>query len=114
AASPWGRPIIPLEMISVLAEYTSRRARFPVKGPAGGLFADQEIRLLDGPLFVGEDYLIRREIVALSESRRTESYWVRTRIFDADGVSLKAQMLLNHATLKDSYAGYAEAAAATT
>ncbi len=44
AASPWGRPIIPLEMISVLAEYSSGSARFPVKGPAVGLFADQEIR----------------------------------------------------------------------
>ena len=106
AASPWGRPIIPLEMISVLAEYTGGEARFPVKGPAVGLFADQEIRLVDGPLFVGEDYLIRREIVALSESRRTESYWVKTRIFDAAGTRLKAEMLLNHATLKESYAGY--------
>ena len=111
AASPWGRPIIPLEMISVLAEYSAGRARFPTKGPAIGLFADQEIRLVGGPLFVGEDYLIRREIAALSESRRTESHWVRTRIFDAAGQTLKAEMLLNHATLKDSYAGYAEAAA---
>ena len=109
AASPWGRPIIPLEMISVLAEYTSPRARFPVKGPAVGLFADQEIRLIDGPLFVGEDYLIRREIIALSESRRAESYWVRTRIFDAGGKRVKAEMLLNHATLKDSYAAYSAA-----
>ena len=29
--------------------------------------------------------MIRREIVALAESRRTESYWVHTRIFDAAG-----------------------------
>lgn len=109
AASPWGRAIIPLEMISVLAEYSSRQAGFPVKGPAVGLFADQEIRLIDGPLFVGEDYLLRREIVALAESKRTESYWVRTRIFDASGRRQVAEMLLNHATLKHSYAGYAEA-----
>ena len=109
AASPWGRPIIPLEMISVLAEYSSRQAEFPVKGPAVGLFADQEIRLIDGPLFVGEDYVLRREIVALAESKRTESYWVRTRIFDASGERQVAEMLLNHATLKHSYAGYAEA-----
>ena len=108
-ASPWGRAIVPLEMVSVLAEYSSANARFPVKGPAVGLFADQEIRMVDGPLFVGETYLIRREIAALSESRRTESYWVRSRIFDETGVRLKAEMLLNHATLKDSYAGYAEA-----
>jgi hypothetical protein len=106
ASTPWGRAIIPTEMVSVLAEYSSHRARFPVKGPAVGLFADQEIRMLDGPLIVGEDYLIRREIAALAQSRRTESYWVRTRIFDATGTTQKAEMLLNHATLKDSYAGY--------
>jgi hypothetical protein len=107
--SPWGRAIIPLEMISVLAEYSSHQAGFPVKGPAVGLFADQEIRLIDGPLFVGQDYLIRREIAALAESRRTESYWVRSRIYTADGTRQVAEMLLNHATLKHSYAGYAEA-----
>jgi hypothetical protein len=109
SASPWGRAIIPLEMISVLAEYSSRQAEFPVKGPAVGLFADQEIRLIDGPLFVGEEYVLRREIAALAESKRTESYWVRTRIFDASGKRQVAEMLLNHATLKHSYAGYAEA-----
>jgi hypothetical protein len=106
AASPWGRAIIPLEMVSVLVEYTSPKAGFPVKHPVAGLFADLEIRMIDGPLFVGEDYLIRREIVALAESKRTESYWVRSRIFDASGQNLKAEMLLNHATLKHSYAGY--------
>ncbi|RYF94796.1 MAG: hypothetical protein EON95_03945 [Caulobacteraceae bacterium] len=107
--SPWGRPIIPLEMISVLAEYSSHQAKFPVKGPAVGLFADQELRLIDGPLFVGEEYVLRREIAALAQSKRTESYWVRTRIFDSAGQRQVAEMLLNHATLKDSYAGYAEA-----
>lgn len=112
SATPWGRAVIPLEMISVLAEYTSPSAKFPVKGPAVGLFADQEIRMVDGPLFVGEDYVIRREIVALSESKRTESYWIKTRIYDASGAKLKAEMLLNHASLKHSYAGYDEARAA--
>ena len=93
----------------MLAEYSSRDARFPVRGPAVGLFADQEIRMIDGPLFVGEDYLLRREIAALSDSRRTESYWMRTRIFDASGKRQVAEMLLNHASLKQSYAGYEEA-----
>ena len=112
ATSPWGRAIIPFEMLSVLFEYSSREAAFPVKGPAVGLFADQEIRVIDGPLFVGEDYVLRREIVALAESKRTESYWVRTRVFDAKGEKQVAQMLLNHASLKHSYAGYADAAQA--
>jgi hypothetical protein len=65
--------------------------------------------LFSNLLFVGEGYLIRREIIALSESRRTESYWVRTRLFDAAGKRVKAEMLLNHATLKDSYTPYASA-----
>lgn len=108
SGNPWGRPIVPLEMVSVLAEYSSAKAKFPVKGPAVGLFADQEIRMIEGPLFVGEDYVIRREIAALSESKRTESYWVRSRIFDRTGTKQVAEMLLNHATLKHSYAGYAE------
>lgn len=106
SSSPWGRAIIPLEMVSVLVEYTSSKAKFPVKHPVVGLFADLEIRMIDGPLFVGENYLLRREIVALAESKRTESYWVRTRIFDETGKRLKAEMLLNHATLKQSFAGY--------
>lgn len=112
-ASPWGRAIIPLEMVSVLANYSIGQARIPVKHPVIGLFADQEIRMIDGPLFVGEDYVLRREIVALSESKRTESYWVRTRIFDSAGTKQVAEMLLNHATLKHSYANY-EAERAST
>jgi hypothetical protein len=115
-STPWGRAIVPLEMISVLAQYTSREtgreSAFPTRGPAVGLFADQEIRLIDGPLFVGEDYIVRREIVALSESKRTESLWVRTRIFDKTGKRQVAEMLLNQATLKQSYAGYDDQRAA--
>ncbi len=106
SASPWGRAIIPTEMVSVLAEYSNRLAGFPVKGPAIGLFADLEIRYLNGPLFVGEDYLIRREIVALSQGRRTENYWTRTRIFDATGETQMAETLLNHGVLKHSYKAY--------
>lgn len=112
SATPWGRAITPMEMVSVLASYSSKLADFPVKQPVVGLFADQEIRMIDGPLFVGEDYLIRREVVALSESRRTESYWVRSRIYDASGEMVKAEMLFNHAVLKHSYPNYeAEASA---
>jgi len=46
----------------------AREDRLPVRGPAVGLFADQEIRLLRGPLFVGENYITEREVVALSGS----------------------------------------------
>ena len=106
ASSPWGRAIIPTEMISVLLGATSDQTGFRSRGPAVGLFAGQEIRLLRGPLFVGHTYLLEREIVALSESARTESVWIRTRVFDGNSPEPVAEMILNSATLKASYANY--------
>jgi hypothetical protein len=109
-ASPWGRAIIPLEMISVLLQYSSRssgrESAFPTRGPALGLFVDQQIRVIDGPLFVSEDYLLSREIVALSESKRVENCWVRTRLYDRSGKKQVADMLLNQGSFKQSYANY--------
>ncbi|MBR0970662.1 MULTISPECIES: hypothetical protein [Bradyrhizobium] len=105
SSNPWRKAIIPMEMLSVLFQYRSKEDPLPAKGPAVGLFADQEIRLIKGPLFVDEEYEVEREVVALSGSRRTESAWMRTRVFDKAG-TVVATMLLNMATLKDSYAPY--------
>jgi hypothetical protein len=105
--NPWGRPIIPIEMLSVLFQYRSKEDRLPMRGPAVGLFADQEIRLARGPLFVGEDYQTEREVIALSGSRRTESLWVRTTVYASGDVPV-ASMLLNLASIKESYAPYSQ------
>jgi hypothetical protein len=94
-------------MISVLMQYTSRDNGFAARGPAVGLFADQEIRLLDGPVFVDEPYEVQREIVFLSGSKRTESIWVRSTLFAHGSERRIAEMLLNLATMKESYAPYA-------
>lgn len=110
AASPWGRAIIPREMVSVLLGSSMDAAGFRGHGPAVGLFAGQEIKLVNGPLFVDHPYLLEREIVALSESARTESVWVRTRILDGVTKQLVGEMILNSATLKASYARYDEEA----
>jgi len=104
--SPWGRAIIPIEMISVLLGSSSAQAGFKPRGPAVGLFAGQQIRLIQGPLFVDRPYELEREIIALSESARTESSWVRTRVFDGENRALVAEMILNSAVLKASYADY--------
>lgn len=103
--TPWRRAVIPMEMLSVLFQHTSKKDGLPVKGPAVGLFADQEIRVIKGPLFVGEDYSVQRKVVAMSGSKRTESLWVRTEVRDASQ-TLVATMLLNLATLKESYGPY--------
>ena len=66
----------------------------------------QEIKLIAGPLYVNHPYKLEREIIALSESRRTESMWIKTSIIDAQTNVLVAETILNSATMKDSYAGY--------
>ncbi len=93
-------------MISVLMQYSARDDGIKARGPAVGLFADQEIRLLDGPVLVAQPYDIEREVVALSGSRRTESMWVRSTLYAAGTERKVAQMLLNLATMKETYAPY--------
>jgi hypothetical protein len=106
AESPWKRPIIPLEMVSVLTQYTFSQADFLVRGPSVSLFVNQEIRMIKGPLFVGKEYGINREIIALSESQRTESYWTRNHVRDPENGEIVAITILNLALLKESFAGY--------
>lgn len=106
ASSPWGRPIIPTEMISVLLGSTIADAQLGGRKPAVGLFAGQQIRRIAGPLFIDQDYALEREIVALSESARTESVWVRTKVYEAGSRKLVAEMILNGATMKASYPRY--------
>jgi hypothetical protein len=104
----WGRPILPMEMISVLMQYSARENSFKTRGPAVGLFADQEIRLIEGPVLVGETYDIEREVIALTGSRRTESVWVRSTLYAGGTDDKVAAMLLNLATMKETYAPYAQ------
>lgn len=102
--NPWGRPVLPMEMASVLTQKVG--TDFPVRGPSIGLFLDLEVRLVTGPLFVGQEYVLEREVVALGQSRRTESHWVRTDVTDADTGDLVAHVLLHSGVFKESYAGY--------
>jgi len=102
--SPWGRAVLPMEMISVLAHKVG--VGWPLRTPALGLFLDLEVRLLNGPVFVGQPYTAETEIVGLGESRRTESYWTRTTLTDAQTGMPVAVVLLHSGMFKESYPGY--------
>ncbi len=102
--NPWGRPILPIEMISVLTQKVG--TDFHVRGPSVGLFLDLEIELVAGPLFVGHEYVLEREVVGLGQSRRTESNWVRTGVTDPESGDLVARVVLHSGVFKQSYAGY--------
>ena len=104
ASSPWGRAIVPIEMISVLSNRAGRG--WPVRSPAMGLFLDLEIRLLGTPVFVGQPYRLERKIVGLGQSRRVESHWTRTTLRDHDTGRAAAVVLLHSGVFKESYPGY--------
>jgi len=102
--SPWGRAVLPMEMISVLAHKAG--GRWPVRTPSLGLFLDMEIALLSGPVLVGQQYAMRKEIVGRSQSRRTESYWTRSTLTDVSTGRDTVEVLLHSGVFKDSYPGY--------
>ena len=104
AASPWGRAIVPFEMISVLAMKSG--SRFPVRTPSLGLFLDLEIRLHGSPLFVDQPYVVGRRIVGLGQSRKTESYWIETTLTDQSTGAPAATVVLHSGVFKASYPGY--------
>lgn len=102
--NPWGRPIVPMEMLSVLINKVGDA--WPVRRPSLGLFLDLEVRLEGTPVFVDTEYLVEREIVGLSQSRRVESYWTRSTLTEVASGRHAASMLLHSGVFKDSYAEY--------
>ena len=100
--SPWGRAVVPTEMLSVLAHKGG--LHLPVRGPSVGLFVDLEVQR-HAPVFVDETYTATHEIVCLGQSKRVESYWTRSRLHDSSGRHV-ASLLLHQGVFKASYAGY--------
>lgn len=102
--SPWGSPIVPTEMLSVLAHQAG--AHFPVRGPAVGLFIDLEVRFVDGPVVVGEPYDVVHTVVGIGQSRAVESYWTESTVTHAASGVHAATVLLHQGVFKASYADY--------
>ncbi len=110
AVTPWGGPVLPFEMMSVLTNAFAKGAGFSARQPSVGLFIDLEVKMLAGPVRVGRSYRLVRELLALGASKRTESYWTRTTVFD--GETAVAEVLLHQGVFKASYPGYPSAALA--
>lgn len=110
AVTPWGGPVLPFEMMSVLTNAFAKDAGFSARQPSVGLFIDLEVKMLAGPVRVGRSYRLARELLALGASKRTESYWTRTTVFD--GETAVAEVLLHQGVFKASYPGYPSAALA--
>lgn len=102
--NPWGRPIVPFEMYSVLAHKVGNG--LPARGPAVGLFIDLEVRAVAGPMLVGEEYVLDREVLAVGQSRQVESHWVETKVTSAATGMHVATVLLHSGLFKASLADY--------
>jgi len=104
ADNPWGAPIVPTEMLSVLAHKAG--PHLPVRRPSVGLFIDLEVRYVNGPVFVGKPYRIEHAVVGLGQSRRVESYWTETTVTDVESGLHTATVLLHSGVFKASFEGY--------
>jgi acyl dehydratase len=104
AETPWGGPVVPLEMLSVLVSSFSTKTGMVVRQPSVGLFIDLEVKLVNGPVLVGQPYRVEWEIVALGSSRKTESYWTRFTLIDKQ--TTIAEVLLHQGVFTASYPDY--------
>jgi hypothetical protein len=104
ADNPWGRAILPLEAVALLAQKVP--PTFPVRRPTMGLFIDMQVRLIDGPLFVDDTYLVTQEVVGLAQTRRTESHWYVARLSSVVSSQPVADVLMHIGAFKESYPGY--------
>jgi hypothetical protein len=102
--SPWGAAVLPWELVSVLTQY-STPGLLPVREPSVALFLDLQVRMIDGPVLVGQEYGVQRRVIALGESRRTESHWTSTTLTRPGSSDPVAEVLLHTGVLKDSYLG---------
>ena len=75
---------------------------FNANGEFVGMFGAIELQFLKGPIFIDRDYLCDAEILALSESPKTEAAWFESTLRPADGGEPVAKMIMLTRLLKGS------------
>ncbi len=106
-ASPWGGPVAaPSAVVNLLYSDLLRGIRHSM-GEHVGLFGAIEIRFHAGPVFVDHAYRVTGEVVALSQTPKTEVLWFDSRALDDTG-TLVAEMRMMLRQMKQSSALYSE------
>lgn len=83
--SPWGGPIaMPAPMVQLLYAKSVQTLRGNI-GQAVGLFGAIELRNINGPVMVGQEYTCTGQVIAVGQSPRTEHMWFETGLDDDSG-----------------------------
>jgi hypothetical protein len=105
--SPWGGPIAaPSAVVNLLYADLLHGIRDSM-GEHVGLFGAIEIRFRTGPVFLDRTYAVTGEILALSQTPKTEVMWFDSRALDDDGTPV-AEMRMMLRQMKQSSPLYAE------
>jgi hypothetical protein len=108
--SPWGGPIAsPSRVVSLLYRDLLAKPKQEM-GPHVGLFGAIELRFRSGPIFADQPYRVTGEVVALTDSPKTEGLWYDSHATGDDGTPV-ADMRMYHRQLKASSPKYRDAAA---
>ncbi len=103
--SPWGGPIAaPSTVVDLLYRKVLDEARASM-GDHVGLFGAIEIRFRSGPVFLDSRYRVTGEVVAVSQTPKTEVLWFDSRALGADGTPA-AEMRMMLRQLKQSSPRY--------
>lgn len=92
--SPWGGPVAsPSSIVDLLYTELLRELKEGL-GQRVGLFGAIEVRSWQGPVFTGQPYEVSGEIVAVSESPKTESFWYDSEAVDPDGARVASMRMM--------------------
>ncbi len=108
-ASPWGGPIAaPSTVVRLLYNELTLPLRSSLE-PRVGLMGAIEIRFFLGPIHLDRTYRVSGDVVAVSETPRTELYWYDSWASDPDGRQL-VRMRMMHRQMKAASPLYPELA----
>jgi hypothetical protein len=106
-SSPWGGPIAaPSAVVSLLYSRVLDGIR-EAMGPHVGLFGAIEIHFLAGPVLLDRTYRVTGEVVAVSQTPKTEVLWFDSRALDDDETPV-AEMRMMLRQMKQSSPRYAD------
>jgi len=93
-ASPWGAPVVMLApMVQMLYAKSVATLRGGI-GQAVGLFGAIELRNINGPVKVDQEYTCSGEVITVGQSPKTEYMWFETGLDDDDGRRIAEMRML--------------------